>query len=208
MNDLKRKAKTRLIISAVILALTAACLAGVTVARIRQTAGTQNMTLKYSFSSDSVHILKAGAGGAPVESGGAYAAPDGWSSVSKDKKAYTLSFLLSNSASPSGEADFDQNCRIEVFVTDGAPAALTVKLAVRGVELNGTPETVSEGSVYFESYGAGRVYRFVNGSGETYTWDLPGGDEAFVPMTLSVTGEGVDPAALTVVAGGIPTDNH
>ncbi len=208
MNDLKRRARTRLIISAVILALSAACIVGVTVARIRQTVGTQDITLRYSFSSDSVHVLKAGAGNSPVESGGAYEAPRGWSAVSDDNTEYTLSFLLSNASSSTEVAQYGQTCKIEVFVTDGAPSTFTLTLAAGGVEISGTPETVAEGSPYYESFGAGRVFRFVNGSGEAYTWDLPGGNGAFIPMTLRAEGEGADPAALTVVAVGIPKNGQ
>ena len=209
MNDLKRKVKTRLILSAAVVALAALCLVGVTVARIRQTAATENVTLKYSFSADDVHILKAGAGGLPVVSGGVYTAPGGWNTVSADKTDYTVSFLVSNSAAPNGASGYDQTCEVEVFVTDGAyDASLTVTLTAGSIVITGSGEEVAADSPLYEAYGAGRVYRFVNGAGEAYTWKLPGGSESFIPMTLAASGDGVDPAALTVIATGIPTDNH
>lgn len=208
MNDLKRKAKTRLVISGAILLVTALCLIGVTVARLKKNSVTNSVTFEYSFSADAVHILKSGAGGAPVESGGVYEAPGAWNRVSDDKTEYSLSFLLSNAASSTSVAQYDETCMIEVFVTDGAPSAFTVKLAADGTERTGIPETVTEGSALYQAYGAGRVYRFLNAAGEPYTWDLPGGSAAFIPMTLTASGNGADHAALTVIASGIPSNNH
>ena len=209
MNELKRKAKARLILSAALIAIAALCLVGVTLARQNLASKTESAALKYSFSANAVHILKAGAGDAPVENGGVYEAPGGWTSVSADKTEYSVSFLLSNSASQGGEADYDQTCVIEVFVTDGAyDASLTVTLASGGLEITGTGEQVAADSPLYEAYGAGRVYKFINGAGETYTWKLLGGSECFIPMTLEASGDAVDPAALTVIATGIPTDNN
>ena len=195
MSNLKRKTALRLTISAVIIVLTALCLIGVTAARIRQSAESEKIKLKYSFASDSVHIQK----------NGSYSPPDGWSEVSGDKTEYELSFVLSNAATDNDVAKYSQTAYVEVFVTEGAGDGVSVTLAADGRTVEGSYREAEEGSAIYEKYGAGRVYGFVNPSGDMYTWAMPAGSAVFVPMTLTVSGEAANPAAVTVIACGIPS---
>ena len=199
--------------AAALLIVAALTAVGVSYARYRRSINSVGtLTMGYGYSSDSIHLLDQGKdggvlNGTPVEGeDGKYNAPGSWSYVSSGNSIYEISFLLSNTVEKGKAAAFDQYGYLEVFVTEGMSGDVTIQLAADTGTYLATAETVAEGSAFYEAYGAGRIFRFKDKNGAPIGWLLPGGKDAFVPMTLTVWGTSADPAAVTLIATGTPSE--
>ena len=210
---MKRGPAVRIVLAAALLVAAALLAVGVSYARYRVTERqAAEIALEYGFAPDSIFILadeKNAEGeytGKPHDDGtGSYARPEGWTLVSEDNTVYRISFVLSNTKAPGTFAAADQSGYVEVFVTEAISSEeLIVQLDTPGGKYLGAGVPVSEGSSYYRAYGSGTLYRFLDPYGERITWDLPGGREYCVPMSVTVWGEFGDPGALTVIAGGTP----
>ncbi|MBR6916878.1 MAG: hypothetical protein IKN38_01720, partial [Clostridia bacterium] len=114
-NVARKKSSHLLITAALIVFITAAAAIGVTLARYRSTArSVGEMTMEYSFSSDSIRLLSR-----KIEDGnvtdepetdedGNYLPLGGWSAIYEGGSVYQLNFLLSNAKGEDDVAAFAQ----------------------------------------------------------------------------------------------------
>ena len=102
---------------------------------------------------------------------------DGWRTTANGVE---LTFSLCNTGNVTG-----QRACLRLTATEGFdPAWSTVTLTVDGVAYVGTPHTIAEGTVLYESMGAGTEYRFT-AAGDELVWEV----SPTQVCTLTVEGE-------------------
>ena len=196
--------------TALLIAVTVVMLAGTAYARYRiSTKAALNMS--YNYSNNGVYLWASYNDNydktAEKEEDRAKFLPLGdWTSVSES--TYTLDFLLANEGNDKGPAEFDQNVSLQIFVTEGIASAsnLTVTLSTGSGEYTASASKVAAGSTVYNAYGAGWIYKFENNYAQPVNWFLKGQCASAIPMILTVTGESVEPAALSLIATGTPAD--
>lgn len=110
-----------------------------------------------------------------------------------DAGNYGMGFTLSNGSDEEYCSSETQKVTLELFATvsDLAAAketnpATQVTLQAAGLTFTGTPEPITDRSVFYEKYGPGQIYRFFTAAGEEIIWTLPGGQLTQIPMELEV----------------------
>lgn len=133
-----------------------------------------------------------------------FLAPDGkelgaWTRKEDDTNTYQLEFLLSNGTDAENVSQTEQSVSLRLLATASNDAEhTTVCLSADGQEYEGKPTTVTKGSMFWQRYGEGEVYRFYNAAGEELSWNLLGEKLSQVKMTLTVTG-GAEGTAFTLM---------
>ena len=150
------------------------------------------------FSSGTIRLLD------PTPDGeGNYKALSGWTSVSGEVSV--IDFLLADFSDKADPAPFDQYAYITVFTSSGAEAGdISVSLEAPGFEVIPEVSACIPGSALYEQYGAGNIWRFRLADGSLASWYFRGGVASSVEMKLTVTGVGDLPAAVAVIADGVP----
>ena len=217
MNNKKSRRRTalKITLSVLILLAAASVAVGAVYARYRarvSSAGQINM--EYGFSPDSIFLLADSKDengeftGRPHAEGASerYSQPEGWNMVASDGGVYQVNMILSNEKQIGRPAAYSQNAYIEVFATAGVSGSddMIIQIETESGSYIATGTDVSEGSSVYEAYGPGRLYRFVNNSGEPISWTLEGGRSVMIPLKITAWGDFDVPGALTVIATGVP----
>jgi hypothetical protein len=110
---------------------------------------------------------------------------------------YFLQFCLTNGPDSEQFCSDDQTVAICVIATEGVvPDNVVLTL---NEEYTAVPEKIEEGTLLYDSYGAGWVYHFYQDD-EEVRWVMPGNAYFNQQFTLTVTGGSSNPAALTLIA--------
>lgn len=119
---------------------------------------------------------------------------------------YQQEFELSNGIQEQEAYPYDQDVRLTVFATEGLqdPQNCEVTLQEGGLSYIGKASQIAEGTLFYEQYGAGWLYRFYNEAGEELSWHLPGGMLVHRKMALTVNGSSELPAAMRLIADAKP----
>jgi hypothetical protein len=129
-----------------------------------------------------------------------------------DDGNYCLTFNVTNGVSSEEYSRDTQEIYVRVFATVQDTAATDeegeelaeskLTLTVDGCELTGVPTDVTEGSEFYNKYGAGRVYSFCTESGEEVSRTLYGGELSSIAMVLTVE-NGTPGAVYTVLTTAV-----
>lgn len=86
-----------------------------------------------------------------------------------------LPILVTNGTGADHARD-DLTISIRVAATEGIQAGNNLNLSLRAGEetYTGYPTAIDPGTAFFEDFGAGWIYRFLNTDGEELTWELEG----------------------------------
>lgn len=121
-----------------------------------------------------------------------------------EKGEYTIDIVISNAESAESFCMEDQSVLLEVFATLGiaSPENISIKLIAGNEEYTAVPFTVEKNTLSGISYGDGWIFKFYNAAEEELTWSLRGGEVSTEKITVKVSGNTVEPAALSLILSG------
>ena len=169
-----------------------------------------DITLKYDGNVNQVYLLSANRDqdGELITNDAGYVSEElSWVALQNEQGEegvgrYSVTFLLANTNKATVLAAQPQTAKLELVATVGigSPTALEVTLVNGGNSYTAVPTEITEGSTWYNEFGPGWVYRFYNTAGEELSWNLRGGVFAYHEMTLIVSGDNNNDAALPLLA--------
>lgn len=172
----------------------------------------EELTFGYQGDMGLIYLLsseKDENGAYAVDENGYFNDPGNWELVETEDEgqaSYVLSFLLANGRNARIPCESDQKATLALFATVGVQLAedLTIVLSDGQSAYTAIAAPVTEGMMWYDSYGPGWIYRFYNAAGEELTWPLPGGIFTARELTLTVSGQSEKVAAFRLVAFAQP----
>lgn len=179
-----RRGKTisyQLALSAILLAVSVALLVGVTWARYQ--AG-EEFYLEYGAKEyPGLHLWSFDGNGGLSETDAVWEVSEG--------NRRTLRFCITNGIGVEDAAQENQQVYIRVLAGLGLPDETVLTLMLDGEETvyTATAQSIKEGTLLYQNFGAGYSFSFLDEDGSERSWLLEGGGLSSITAQLSVEGE-------------------